>query len=1151
MDCSNPVAPNSVERLGDAVKRVGALRRQDFDYLNSYLKGAERRHLPTGPLESQQEIRDNIRTFTERPMPPVEEKRELNLPTLEVVHDSIPVCGLLFRGAPLHPPGVAQKKGMVHVTRDFGKIPREPLGLHDVVAVVGGNIGDVRQVYTSGTREGFEKRIAKQMGRKAIPMRTALAQVRGAKKLSQKPLVAHLRKLFPRSANKDWPTMRGESLLDGILDLKLNMRSSAGAPFHKPFSDCIDEVLGGAIPVICRHIKENTLKQLMEEEPELFLVEVKNKTDRYDCDKLTDKTRPYAGMGKHLSILFSIITQGYQATLKTFQQDPTSMSAYGFSSVNGGMEDLYLWAKEKATSRGAAIVYGDDVRIAVRREDGVYIVDPDFSQMDGSIHATDIKDSIALMLQCMQEDGGEEFNENFYKAIGELWAYMTSNPLMIIDGTKIYKKKDPSSGMLSGSPGTTLFNCFKSALTWDCYFEWCSQTGADPLDPNHAFSKMQEWGLELKAGTWNPTKLPEPEVGELITDHKFLGLQTMVMEFGDQPVFVPHLPQTDALTMLTVHKDPLMGGRRPSDTAQMRTLFDRMRGLAITFGHSDPLIISAIHNVVNNIPATAITMTAQNGKKLGDDVNFTCIENLEFPDTCGWPSQEFFLTLYKRRDEGENPTGWTSLFPTLEEFLKGYHNLDREWLEPAVEVKDAFTHVTRTLVQQPIERGEIDTPKVLEVAAALTPVNVPSPAEVVPNPRSKIVETTTGKEASFIPNREMVLLGLLHTGPCTYQYLSTKLGVPIPAVHRLVERLSLFYTNVDAMGIVSIDPLSTPLPAVPPPEAYKDRAAVVSDVQKIQRIQANKIGNRDKQINTVSEVEFFGVELSNIDFSGGKDPTSVIFEDLRQQYSRARWYNPPGSALDAIVTELVVGPIDMETTIARATGRSTLINKNSIIQTIVEASGGLLRKDVLSSTARIPDQPSDKPIPLDQTGTESKAVVDEWSYLPPVNEAPPFHVPRESEVEIPPEANYLYDRYESDWVAMAFKLATLAGPHLLTSVTEILDHTTRRPRLDYGARRRLRSNRRKRQNREEEEPPVPGINNRQSDPNNFFYPQQPHRNNRYAAQTTNSTHPSSSTQPKQQRTSYGHPGQRPQTGHNLSPATPGPSHAWGRPRSHN
>lgn len=81
--------------------------------------------------------------------------------------------------------------------------------------------------------------------------------------------------------------------------------------------------------MVCRAIAHGEEGKLRAEQPELFLCEVKNKLDRYEPEKLGDKTRPYVAYPFHFQALFSVLSQNFTESLKIFYDGGTN--AYGFS----------------------------------------------------------------------------------------------------------------------------------------------------------------------------------------------------------------------------------------------------------------------------------------------------------------------------------------------------------------------------------------------------------------------------------------------------------------------------------------------------------------------------------------------------------------------------------------------------------------------------------------------------------------------------------------------------------------------------------------------------------------------------------------------------------------------------------------------------
>lgn len=713
----------------------------------------------------------------------------------------MPVCGVLNSiGAPLHPPSVNNSRGRVKVTRQLGGSPGVPMGLREITSVVGDQVLQRKHVYTGGTWKGFVNRMKKQMSRKTVPVVQTLGVSVGSK-VDESYALKMLDTWMPRTGG-GFPGL-DEDLFETLLSsIKVTANASAGAPYWRNKGDCMEDILNVGLPMVVKAIKEGKLEELRTQNPEMFLCEVKNKLDRYETSKLEDKTRPYTCVPAHWAFLFSILTQGFQHGLKTFAQDPESSNAYGFSSSDGGLNAMYDWMMS-ADKRGKVVVYGDDACLVVRRGKKVYRVDPDFQQMDGSLDRQDISLTIKWVVRHIRRDSDDAELSSFWKTVCDVWLEMASDPQFILDGLPIYRKKS-KNGLMTGVPGTTLFDTVKSCIAWNSYLDFCSMGGKDPLSETEATSFMKKAGLVVKPGTWKPAIVPTARDGVLLTDHKFLGIQMLAKEWDGQIVIVPHLPYEDALEMLVVQKDNPFE-KRTSHLASSRTLFDRMRGLMITFGFSDPDIVRAIHAVVNSIPAEAILMTLQNEK--GEKPDHITLQDFSYPDSSGFPTEEFCMSLYA----GTERRGWTQLFPDLMPILDVMRD-ERRALQPTLK-RDAATGLSR--VSFDVKDVAVQCDPVLETTWTTAPKQKANLHGGF-NPRSKVVDLK-GVEKKSIPNLPQVCVNYLeeYGGIIEVGRLQGLTGAESSStLVNACQRAHLYVTGHGPNDLVSVEPVQTPLPTL-------------------------------------------------------------------------------------------------------------------------------------------------------------------------------------------------------------------------------------------------------------------------------------------------------------------------------------------------
>lgn len=788
--------------INQALDGLRLRQRQDIFYLEELVKGAERVSLPHPPPLPESEIKSILAKYREaRPLVPSEKDGDLPPEVFTKEMDGMPVCGIVG----LHPPGKNQAGGYVNVNRVMGGTPPLPLGIAPIIGQVGEHVLAQKHVYTAGTWKGFINRLSQQMGRKTVPVRQTLNPLPKGKKVSTQFAFQLLDKYMPRKPNKNWPGVHTD-LYTGLTEgIKITTNASAGPPYHLNKGEVLDKIIDTAIPIILKAIKENSLDDLWSKEPEMFLCEVKNKMDRYEVEKLDDKTRPYVCVPAHWAFLFSILSQGFQETLGVFDDTPGSSNAYGFSFANGGMDRLVQWMRSCPDGGAQGIFYGDDGKVVFRVDGKLFMADPDFKQMDGSIDKDDVRLTVDWILSHLKRDGGFDEVPNFWRAVGDVWVKMATTPHFVVDGKTVYRKKS-ENGLMTGIPGTTLFDTVKSVLAWNTLLGQARVGAINLMDEMAVTSWMKAQGLVVKPGTWKPVRVPPSIPGQLITDHKFLGVQTLCVEHRGIVTHVPTLPEKDALEMLICQKDNPFFTRK-SPTQNLRTLFDRMRGLMITVGFSNQNIINAIHAVVNSIPGYVIIMQTQNANS-PDHIG---LQDFEYPDSSGFPTAEFCYDVYA----GGDRSSWTQIFPglteTLETLKTAYKRRPEAYSLAVERGKDDRLHVVGV---EPPEPPPI--PSEYELTEALEKATWNQNRAVFP--RSRVYKYEDGKETElkYLPNTQMTLRDYLkgRGGIETVGVTLRDLGLSIYVLINVCKKFGFFLTGDMSSDLVSLHPLAEPIPTV-------------------------------------------------------------------------------------------------------------------------------------------------------------------------------------------------------------------------------------------------------------------------------------------------------------------------------------------------
>lgn len=832
MDTSNPVIPNDRRSIADLLEMSKKRRRQDLRYLGEVTRTAPREFLPVEhPRLPSEEVQQIVAHYRDT-MPKVDDTKEYPIPdTLQEQSPGFHISGVLGAdGLPLHHPSVNCSKGLVSVKRKMGGVGGVPFGMADLTEILGDAVLGVNYVYTNGTWEGFMKRIKKQTGRKTESVISCYRAFYNNPKMSEDAVLDILDELMPRGpSDSRWPKLSAD--LDEMLaQIKVTGNASAGMPYHANKSEVMDDILTVTIPMLVKAIKENKLKEFWMENPEFFLCELKNKRDRYEIDKLAEKCRPYLSIPAHIALLQSILCQRFQETLTVFTENFKSSNAYGMTAAKGGLKKFFHWMRT-ATERGRIVAYGDDVRIAIKRNGVVFIVDPDFQQMDGSIDADDVKLVISWIRRHFKREEGEI--PPFWNVICNLWSLYASNPSFLIDGTTVYTKKT-SSGLFSGVPGTTLFDTVKSVMMWNLYLDMCQREGFDPLDYDTAHKFMSASGLVIKEGTWNPAELPNPTHGQLLTDHKFLGVQIRTDEYDGRYVFIPTVPEEDAINMLLCQKDdPFDKDKSPLSKA--RTLYDRMRGLYMTIGFSNPLLQSAIHNVVNNLNPVAIVMAVMSGT--GDAPESLILDKFTYPDSSGFPTADFCYKLFSDK-EYEQKESWLQIFPTLDPLLKDFKKQDRYvGVVRKTQKVDAYTDAPASEFTAPHNLVESVTYSYKDVSkedlikeikelfmhselkildlidSKFKDQKIPDVSKQKPHEKSKYINAEGEEPIKRAPPVGVHMRQFLKdNGVVTVKEMRDKFELSIESLRRNCQQYAIFLTGVERDDLVSLVPVATPIP---------------------------------------------------------------------------------------------------------------------------------------------------------------------------------------------------------------------------------------------------------------------------------------------------------------------------------------------------
>lgn len=549
---------------------------------------------------------------------------------------TVPLCPLRLDGATIRPVNSKAKGNAVCLQRVFGSRATAPPPAEEIDALLATMAPDevrealLTKVYTHGTAAGFDARLGMISSDKC---KTIYGQVRGGKEAKMK----HLNRLLPIDPDllPDWNGGDGD-LLELLKTVDVTKHASAGAPYWKKKGDCMEQIFH-VIELVCERMKGGELGKLLQEQPELFVIECKNKQDRYDVSKLETKTRPIFNPPAHFSLLASFLMQGFsKALLKVGGPVPTC-NAYGWSAAKGGITNLVADVKRRHAKgeRGWCYVYSDDGDVYFPAQGHLWRVSPDIKQMDSCVDF----DTVELTWDFVQYSYEQKHGESlFWNMVIDALKQIFKEPRIMVSGTQLYTK--PKDGLLSGSVGTTLYGTVKSAVCYTDLLEAHAHNPALLLKADYVGRYMKDmYGLVVKEGTWMPEIVnldPQPAFltneGRLVGAEealygqgKFLGVQYVLVAGPNGVDWMPWLPDAAWASCILVPRqgDEDLGG---SQTSSQRTQFDRVRGYLTTGGAFSHRVLESMRYLVDRLPSEVILMQPQGttppeGIILGDEMS--------------------------------------------------------------------------------------------------------------------------------------------------------------------------------------------------------------------------------------------------------------------------------------------------------------------------------------------------------------------------------------------------------------------------------------------------------------------------------------------------------------------------------------------------
>lgn len=503
------------------------------------------------------------------------------------------------------------------------------------------------KVYSTGTKAGFKKRIETWMQQKVV----SIKQVCNEEGLN--PMQILQQRLPLKGTLKNW---NGE-YLELLKDVKITKNSSAGPPYFEPKMQVWDDVVADIGKFL--EAAEGDISEYLNERPWILACECKNKTDRYDAEKLKEKTRPYFSMNAPLQIFLSFLAQNFCEKLQTFDQSKDCWNAYGFSIANGGGEKIRKWVSTLKEGERKVAVYGDDVMLIWKKEGLIYNVMPDFSQQDASIDEHTVDYTIDYIVQMYRKDHGKN---PFWEMVAKLWKIVAVDSKFWIDGPQMYSKRKAS--LRTGVVGTTLFDTVKSIVSYEVLIH----KRVDLFDAKTVQSEFKKMGLTIKEGTWKPDLVyMGKELGHTLFDSKWLGCLFQYHQGEERKEPVPHIPEEDLMMLLG---NPRMDTKM-TRTGKQRYMFDMARGYMITGAYQHPNLWNSLSDIINDTPNDIVVMRVQAGEGNGERPESVLIpEDFVWPSSDGVPNPDYCLNVFLSEGNKLKSAEWLYIFPHLKNVLR-------------------------------------------------------------------------------------------------------------------------------------------------------------------------------------------------------------------------------------------------------------------------------------------------------------------------------------------------------------------------------------------------------------------------------------------------------------------------------------------------
>lgn len=475
-----------------------------------------------------------------------------------------------------------------------------------------------------------------------------------------------------------------------IESVEVNINANSGYPRQQMKQSIIVPMYADAIEV-WNAIAQGRLSKDMQERPEYYLVQLKNKMDRYKRDEVAKKIRPYYVYPGHLALLYSMVIQNLASTFQTFDKKSSSNLAIGFSWNYGGGQRLYDWINTR-TELFNWISFSDDALWVIVLPNGEkWILCPDVVHMDMSL-----QNSIGTQFyEAVTGVFGTEMGPT-WQGVFRLNCVTAFQTTVNMGHALCYFLREM---LHTGVPGTSYFDQFASMLVAEVVvpkvLKYLKANDRAGFKENVQKQLKEDMGLEFKPATM---KMYQFKPGRPSYDFTFLGQTLTQVKGGKEMEYVPKTPLESVFRGLVLP-------RRTYDTPTQRVsaYMERYRGVIASGGMHYPELYEAVKFYYNSFRTGGY-------EPRSELVEVDGTIELPFADL-EFPSLAWIFNLYLSPDNKISHSNPLSSSPTES---SGFEDLLNEVLSTIEDPIKVGKEQKKIPSRKPIIRDEKSAPKSVE-----------------------------------------------------------------------------------------------------------------------------------------------------------------------------------------------------------------------------------------------------------------------------------------------------------------------------------------------------------------------------------------------------------------------------------------------------